>query len=132
MKAYMKDRRFICLHCGIVFIPRRSDQKFCSTSCRVASHQMKKRQLTAAVAAGKPDTAVGKLAETGKSGEAKQLLKQAGVSIGTELLSHGIQKAAGVHNHDIIKEINILGRNQVVLDKKLDLILQAFKQINKP
>ena len=32
-----------CVHCGRQFIALRKDKKFCSKSCKVSNHQMKKR-----------------------------------------------------------------------------------------
>ena len=32
-----------CIHCGRLFIALRKDKKFCSKSCKVSNHQMKKR-----------------------------------------------------------------------------------------
>ncbi len=33
-----------CLHCGTTFTPKRSDAKFCGTSCRVMNNRKQKRQ----------------------------------------------------------------------------------------
>jgi predicted nucleic acid-binding Zn ribbon protein len=36
----MKERK--CKHCGVKFQPKKTDQKFCSSSCRVTHHQQEK------------------------------------------------------------------------------------------
>lgn len=118
----MYKREFICQHCGCTYIPMRSDQRFCSTSHRVANYQWRKRLKVSKTAKKETDVALGHLPEDSIPTESNLLLKNAGATALVNLVDHGLQKWGGVHNHDLKKEILKVSQNQINLHSKMDRI----------
>lgn len=115
------NRKFACNHCGDSYIPRRSDQKFCSTSHRAANHQWNRRQQSLKKVAEK---SLGGLKEQEiakpTSGHLTSPLVAVGTAVVSNVIDHIGQKSLGVHNHDLKKDIQAIYINQQILNRKLD------------
>jgi hypothetical protein len=88
------NRVGMCLHCAKQFIKSRSDKKFCTSSCRSASHQMNNRKKGSTNKFRKDATNGTKdhLADVGKASVAPLAIEV-------------IKKLRGHANGDILKEI---------------------------
>jgi hypothetical protein len=122
MKKSLYNRRFDCNHCGTLYRPKRSDQKFCSPSCRSSNHQMNKARGTAVkIAKPKADdpTTVKHLGNT--------FLGSAGANAATQLM----EKVSGVHNSDILKAIQELEKTIQASNPRDQAILSLVQAIYK-
>jgi hypothetical protein len=102
MKKSLYNRRFDCNHCGTLYRPKRSDQKFCSPSCRSSNHQMNKARDTAVKTAKPKVDNPTTMKHLGNS-----FLGSAGANAATQLM----EKVGGVHNSDILKAIEKLQKS---------------------
>lgn len=129
MTGRIYNREYTCNHCGNIYCPKRSDQRFCSTSHRVAYYQWKQRQkkVTSTVEKAK-EPSLGSLTEIAKPTDARVLLKAAAMNALISALDHGILKAAGMHNHDLKKQNEAILKNQhFIIDKLNNLDKENLK-----
>ena len=116
------NRRFQCKHCGNDYVPKRSDQKFCSNSCRSSNHQINKAR-GAAVKIAKPKVDN----PTTMKPIGNSFLGSAGANAATQLM----EKVGGVHNSDILKAIEELQKVQNAISPNEQEILYLLKLNHK-
>jgi hypothetical protein len=122
MKINKYDRRFQCKHCGNDYVPKRSDQKFCSNSCRSSNHQMNKARGTA-VKISKPKVDN----PTTMKPIGNSFLGSAGANAATQLM----EKVSGIHNSDILKAIQDLKKTIQANNPRDQAILSLVQAIHK-
>lgn len=108
MNIKFYNRTYQCKHCGHNYTPKRSDQKFCSTSHRVANHQFKKRARRKEIRPPEADLHTKKPISS-----IKNIGHSAIGSIGGSILTQSVEKAAGFHNSDILKAIDEMKKMQL-------------------
>jgi hypothetical protein len=133
MKLNKKNRMADCQYCFEEYHQKKSNQKFCSTSCRVGSHNLNKQKTSSSLTG----VATPEVSSTQKKSTAEHILditKVAAVVLG----ENAVKSAKGVNNSDLSKKLEAMSINQDLLRQiirnqgVLDAKLKALLDINKP
>lgn len=123
MKISKVNRIFNCNHCGGGYSPKRSDQKFCSDSCRSSNHQMNKPKPVQALEVVKEKQQVN------PKSAGKDILTS-GVGAGLAVLGQNLaEKIGGVHNSDLLKEIDELKKTIQANNPRDEAMLKLINAI---
>jgi hydrogenase maturation factor HypF (carbamoyltransferase family) len=118
-----KTNKFkLCTHCSKEFAQSKSNQKFCSTSCRANSWKMNKTKTIVA----KADTRT--IPRELPSLDIEDLAKVGGLSLLSNVLVEGIKTFKGVNNTDIIQKLDTVLSNQITIAKNQQLILNELQK----
>jgi hypothetical protein len=101
-----------CTHCNDEFTQTKSNQKFCSTSCRVASWKMNKEKK-AVIKAKLDDLPVMQHTEQ-KTRTTNVVDSTLGTLVGG-LVIEGMKTFRGINNNDIIKKLDVVLQNQITI-----------------
>jgi hypothetical protein len=101
-----------CTHCNEEFTQTKSNQKFCSTSCRVASWKMNKEKK-AVIKAKLDDLPVMQHTEQ-KTRTTNVVDSTLGTLVGG-LVIEGMKTFRGINNNDIIKKLDVVLQNQITI-----------------
>jgi hypothetical protein len=101
-----------CTHCNEEFTQTKSNQKFCSTSCRVASWKMNKEKK-AVIKAKLDDLPTMRPIE--QKTQSTNVLDAALGTLAVELGIEGMKTFRGINNNDIIKKLDIVLQNQITI-----------------
>lgn len=124
MKISKYNRRFVCKHCGSEYTPYRSNQKFCTNSCRSSNHQMNKPKQLKGVEVKRTPVESN---PTPQKSVGYAFLGSAGANATTQLL----EKFGGVHNSDILKKIDELKKVQNTISPNDQEMLYLLRKIYK-
>lgn len=125
MKLNKKNRYADCQHCFKEYVQKKSNQKFCSASCRVGNHNLNKPQARVI-----SRTSQVKVQNAIKKTNSEHMLDLA-KSSAPIAIDNLVKSIRGINNSDLNQKLNVIINNQSEIKQKLNQLLKIEAKIDR-